>query len=185
MVEPVVEPVVEQAEQPADSHLKVIEEGIMGQIPPEASEMLSDIVLSGKQILYDPKTRNTVMDGFKEIEDDSDPRKVAIGVAGILTLINRKSEKIPVELMIPAGALIGCEVVRFLQEAEMLQLNAAFTGNMVEELLAVLMQKMNMGPKQSQQQPQQPQQQPNEIPGGVSPSEREVPRGIINSAGAV
>ncbi len=159
-----------QPQPQQDGHLEAIEQGILGQVQ---SPDLEKLVLSGKQILYDPKTHEQSIENMRDLADDSDPRKVALGVAAILTILNRKAEKIPVELMVPAGALLCVEVARFFQEAGRLELTPEFTGNMVEEFLAVVMQKMGFGEEQ-QEQPQQPQQ--NEIPGGVSPSQRQ---GII------
>ena len=143
---------------PGAQHLQAIEQGILGQVEPEQAETLQKIVVSGHQILYDEKTRDQTWKAFKDIDDDSDPRKVAHGVAAILTLINRESDAIPVELMIPAGVLIAVDVLKFLDEAQMLPADPAFTGNTVEELLAALMQKMNMGkaPPQGAVGPGQP-----------------------------
>jgi hypothetical protein len=149
----------------AEQHLQSIEQGILGQVQPEHAETLEKIVVSGRQILFDAETREQVWKGFKDIDDDSDPRKVAHGVAAILTLINRESDAIPVELMVPAGALLAVEVLKFLDEAGMLPADPAFTGNTIEELLAALMQKSNIGkdptggvvgPGQPQQPPQPP-----------------------------
>jgi len=158
-------------------HLDQIEQGIMSGVMPEHQASLEQIVVAGKRVLYDPKTHEQV---FKEIEDigeDSDPRNVAIGVAGLLTLLKQDvRKKFPDDVIIPAGALLTVEVMRFLADAEMLEVTPEFTGNAVEEFLAIMMQKMDLGP----QQPQQEQQmQRPEIPGGISPSPRQ---GMINGA---
>lgn len=163
--------------QPATDHLQAIEQGIMSQIPPEAAEALEKVVLSGRQILYDPSTHSSIMENFRDIQDDSDPRKVALGVSALLTMVNREAESIPVELMIPAGALLCVEVEKFLEESGMLETDPSFTGNMIEEYLAIAMQKTGM-PKPGVPKP--PVQ--GEIPGGVSPSTRQAPPGIIEGA---
>ena len=160
-----------------DGHLDAIEQGIMSQIPSEQAELLDKVVVSGKQILYHPSTHSQAIENMRDIQDDSDPRRVALGVAAILTIVNRKATQIPVELMAPAGALLCVDVARFFQEGGKLELTPEFTGNMIEEWLAIVMQKMGFDAPQEQQEP--PPQEG--IPGGVSPSQRQQPQGLIAS----
>lgn len=177
------------------SHLDQIDEGILSQMEPSQAQALQAIVISGKQILYDPKTHGQVMDGLRGIDDQSDPRKVALGVAGLLTLVNKASNKtkLPVELMVPAGALLGVEVLRFLNQGGMLPESPEFTGNMIEELLAALMQKMGMGKQQQgqpgpQEMPQQGMMQDPQAPQGMPPGPPQgqpqaPPQGILARGG--
>lgn len=169
----------EPAQAPSgDNHLQAIEQRILTQVAPEDADVLERILISGKQILYNEKTRDQIMTNLRDVDvdDESDPRRVAIAVAGVLTMINRQADKIPVEMMVPAGALLGVEMIRFLNDAEMLPSSPPFTGNMIEELLALLMQKLGMSqpgmqqPESQQSESQQPQGQP--------------PGGIINQQGA-
>lgn len=154
-----------------DDPLQAIDDGINAEIPEEYQADLQKVVLSGHQILYSKETHKDVMDGIRDIDDPSDARKVALGVAGIMTIINREDGgKIPVSLMVPAGTLLTVEVIRFLRDAGMVDPTPAFIGNSVEELLAALMQKMGMGKDKQQPQDQQGPQD-NRIPAqGTEPA---------------
>ena len=68
------------------------------------------------------------------------------------------------------------DVARFFQEGGKLELTPEFTGNMIEEWLAIVMQKMGFDAPQQQEQPTE-----QGIPGGVSPSQRQAPQGLIAS----
>ncbi len=139
---------VKPVQMPVDDHLQKIEDGIMSNIPEDLQDDLERIVVSGRQVIYNKKTHKDIMNGMRDIDDPNDARKVALGVAAILTIINREAKTpIPVELMVPAGVLITVDVVRFLVETNRLDVDPSFTGNAVEDLLAALMQKMGLGKK--------------------------------------
>jgi hypothetical protein len=165
------------------SHLAAIAEGITSQVSPEHAEMLQKVVVSGQQLLYSKETHSQILDGIRDMDDDTDPRKVAMGIGGLLSIINKEAEDIPVELMAPAGGVLATEVLQFLIDAGMMQESPEFTGNVIEELLAILMQKMGMKPRSAEQQQEQPQPQGGEIPGGVSPSQRGIISGQQQSMG--
>lgn len=167
---------------PEDDPLQAIEDGITGQIPEAMRDDVEKVVMSGKQLLYDKKTHKHVMDGFKQIDDPNDARKVALGVAGMLTIINRETDKITVEVMIPAGVLIIVEVVRFMTDAGRFTPTPEFIGNAVEEYLAAMMQKMGMGKQKPPPGPQGPPQgRPQGPPQQSVPNRNQLP-GLVGAA---
>lgn len=158
--------------------LKQIEEQITAQLRPEDAARVDKLVVAGKQLLYDPSTTDMVFEDISNIGEDSDPRNVAIGVAGLLTLMKQDAKgQFPDELIIPAGALLSIEVVRFLEESGLLDPTPGFVGNLIEEFLAASMQKLGMGGPQ-QAQPQQPQQ----VPQQADQQAQAAPRGILSGA---
>jgi hypothetical protein len=164
--------------------LKQIEDGITAELG--ENQQVGKIVTAGKQILYDEKTREQVWTEIENIGSGSDPRDVAMAVAGLLTVLKRDAKTdFADELLVPAGAILCVEVVRFLQDAEMLEANEEFVGNMIEEFLAIMMQKLQVGqaperdePMQDGQQPQGQPQQPQQPPSPEQPPQR----GILASA---
>lgn len=127
---------------PTDGHLQKIEDGIRAEIPAEDQDDLDKIVMSGMQLLYSPHTRKSVLESLRDVDSDSDPQKVAIGIAGLLTIINKEAGAIPVDLYVPAGALLVVELLRFMSESGMAEEDPVLTGNVIEEFLAIVMQKM-------------------------------------------
>lgn len=162
-------PTEDTADMPEGSSvLQQIDDGILAGVDPDHRAPLEKVVVGGQRLLYDQETHQKLMDNMRDIGEDSDPRNVAIAVGGIMTILKEDAQGgFPDDVLVPAGSMMVIEVIRFLEEAGMLEPTPEFIGNAIEEYLALIMQKVEFD---------QPQEEapPDEM-GGVSPSARQAP----------
>lgn len=133
------------------------------------------ILLAAQRVLYDPKTSRSFLAGLQGPQ--SWPQKLAIQAAGLLKLLDQKSNgTLPRALFAPAVVAIVLEMAQFVQEGG----GATLTGGDVEEAtkfaLALVLQEYGVTDAiakakqgaQPQGQPVPPQAPPQAAaPGGL------------------
>lgn len=133
--------------------LNKIEEAIRSLTNPEHKEVVEETVDHAKEWLYGEETHSKILADMGQMEVKTDQQRLALGVAGLLTLMRNdaKPKGFPDLASVPIAALIMVDLIRFMAQADLLEnVDAELVGNCFEELFAVMMQKLNVGPEEIQ-----------------------------------
>lgn len=77
--------------------------------------VIKKLVDAGKQVMYSPKTRGMMM---KQLGDGKDPEAIGAGIAKLIGILYSESKKTaPIQALVPAGVLLMCEGLDFLEQA--------------------------------------------------------------------
>jgi hypothetical protein len=165
-----------------------IQQAIEGLILPKHAARVTGVVGRGKQILYHESTHKKIFGDISNMTVDSDPQKLAMGVAGLLTMMRKENgEGFPDDCLVPISALLLCDVIQFMGESGALEPTTEFIGNAFEELLAIMMQKVGVGPEEidamlAEEGQINPADPMAEEPGAPMPEEPMPPAGVIEQA---
>jgi hypothetical protein len=151
-------------------------------IDPKLADAYKRVTLAGIKLMYDPKMAKYFDQGLKSGGNPVDI--LATNVAGILRIIDdRTGMNVPKQVLIPAGVAIMQELVNFVKEAGLFEVNEQVAQEALQKMVALLAQeykvfdeKVAQGKGRQQQaqlqQPQQPQQ--------PQPQQQMPQQGLIN-----
>lgn len=88
-------------------------------IPQQAlslQDKVQKIVMAGMKVMYDPSTSQMLLDGVTA--QTPTPQKLAMEVAGVMTIVHRKSANgLPPETVAPAAMMLLFELAQFMKQA--------------------------------------------------------------------
>ena len=158
------------------------EAAIEAKVKPAQKNAFQRIVLAGLKVLYADKARKMVASEIKGGGDVA--HAVGNGVAKLLgVLLSQSKGTMPMDAAIPAGSLLVCEALDFVEQAGVIKVDAAVLdaatqtmGASFLQLLGVTPEKLQgmmdkartakQQPAQEPQRPQQPAQMPAQAASG-------------------
>ena len=171
--------------------LTKIDEAINAIVQPDQDKLVAGIVFRGKKIMYSESTHGKVFEDISKMDMESDPQKLAMAVAGLLTLIRTQNgDGFQDEAMVPGTCLLMVDMLQFMSESGAVEPTTEFVGNCFEELLSIMMQKVGIGPEELDAmnadeqtiKTTDPTKLPEEMPPEAPP---QPPQGLIDQAAAV
>ena len=168
--------------------LTKIDEAINAIVQPNQDKLVAGIVFRGKKIMYSESTHGKVFEDISKMDMESDPQKLAMAVAGLLTLIRTQNgDGFQDEAMVPGTCLLMVDMLQFMSESGAVEPTTEFVGNCFEELLSIMMQKVGIGPEELDAMNADEQTikttDPTKLPEEMPPAAP--PQGLIDQAAAV
>lgn len=158
--------------------LSQIRQQVTDRLPAEMLRNIDRIVIAGQRIMFDEKSNRQLLDQIDQMPGESQPAKVANGVAAIMSIIeNNERGPLDPRSVIAASALILCDAIEFLAQIGRFEPTRESIGEATQTLMASMMQKYRMDPNKvraeaQQQQAQQQGGQPDGLLGGQPPTQR-------------
>ena len=142
-----------------DPTIAKVQDAVREKIPPQFRVAVQRIVLAGMKVMFSPETHQLML---RALHSDTDPaHAVGMGVTQLMTLLYRESRgTMPTPAMVPAGILLCCEALDFMERSNMVQVTTDLIDNTVQTVTAYLLQKLGFTPEKMAQIAQRGQQQP-------------------------
>lgn len=170
----------------SDPILAKVQDGVRANLPPQFRVAVQRIVLAGMKVMFSPETHHLML---QAIQTDSDPaHAVGMGVTQLLTLLWKESKgTMPIPALVPAGILLCCEGLDFMEKSGMIKVTPDIVDNAVQTVTAYMMQKLGYTPQDMARIAQAPGagggQSPQQSPAGPQPTP--APQGAAPSQGLV
>jgi hypothetical protein len=152
---PAAQPDAQAAAQPAaqpggtqlsqDKLIATVQQKVRDSVPPQFRVAVQKIYLAGMKLMYSPETHQIML---QQLQGSNFPaQSVARGIAALMTIMYRQSKgQMPIPAAAPAAILLACEALDFLEQTQHLQVTADLVSDTVQQLVAILLQKMGMTP---------------------------------------
>lgn len=148
---PAAQPGAQAAPQPGgtqvsqDKLIATVQQQVRGSVPPQYRVAVQKIYLAGMKLMYSPETHQLML---QQLQGNNFPSQaVARGIAALMTIMYRQSKgQMPIPAAAPAAILLACEALDFLEQTQHLQVTADLVSDTVQQLVAILLQKMGMTP---------------------------------------
>lgn len=129
-----------------DPTIAKVQDAVRDKIPPQYRVAVQRIVLAGMKVMFSPETHHLML---QALNSDTDPaHAVGMGVTQLLTLLFKESKgTMPIPAIIPAGILLCCEALDFMEKANMVQVTTDLIDNTVQTITAYMMQKLGFTPQ--------------------------------------
>lgn len=141
---------------------------------PQLVPVINKVVLAGKKVMYDPKTRDMAI---AELKKGTDPESIGSAVAKLMGLLMSQAKgTIPPEVLVPAAIVMLCEGLQFLQDAGAVQVTPDLlaqatqaTGSAILQIMGVSADKLQsmVSGAQGGQPPAAPQPAPTGLVAGA------------------
>jgi hypothetical protein len=119
---------------------------ITKSVKPADRNAFERISLAGMKVMFDKKMHQTLMQGLSESPDKINT--VAEGIVGILSLLYKESRNtMTVTPMITAGMALLLQALAFMEDAGMLQVDAAALEQATQHYVETLLPKLGITPE--------------------------------------
>ena len=159
---------------PSNPLLAKAEQAIQAKVPPQLMPMVQRIVMAGQKVMYDPKTHAMMI---KALSAPGDKAAIAgQSSSKLLGLLYTEAHGgITVQAAIPAGVILLCEGLDFMEKSRMIAVTQAVLADAMKNMMTSTLQMFGVTP---QKLAQMRQGQP-----GVAPAAQpQRPAGIIAGA---
>lgn len=131
---------------PSNPLLAKTEQTIQSKVPPQLLPMVQRIVMAGHKVLYDPQTHAMAM---KALTMPGDKATVAGQAATKLVglLYTEAHGGITVQAVIPAGVMLLCEALDFMEQAGMLKVTQQVLADAMKSMTTSTLQMFNITPQ--------------------------------------
>jgi hypothetical protein len=171
--------------------LEQVIQAITAKVAPDQQKAFNRIVVAGMKLMYADKTEAMLR---KQMDSAEPPIAAGQGAAKLVGLLLAKSKgTAPFKAMIPAGVVLTCEALDFMEKAGKAQLTPDLVSEAVQEFGSAVLQVIGVTPEKldqmmaripDAQKPQEPaQEQPPEQP--QQPPQQPQPAGPQPLIGAV
>lgn len=159
--------------------LQQTSDAILKKADPRLVPVIKKLVDAGKQVMYSPKTRGMMM---KQLGDGKDPEAIGAGIAKLIGILYSESKKTaPIQALVPAGVLLMCEGLDFLEQAGAVKVTPDFLsqctmamGSNVAQLFGATPEKLQGLVDQGKQGGQAAPAQPTAAPGIIAGAQQGV-----------
>ena len=163
------------------------EAAIKSKVPPQLAPLMQRIVAAGEKVMYSPTTHQMMI---KALSGPGDKGEIAGAAASklIALLFTQMHGKLDMRAAIPAGVVLLCEGLDWMEKARMLTVNNATLSTAMKSMMTSTLQLFGVTPQklaqmhagQSGQQGGAPGAQ-SAMPPGQPPAPQQ-PAGIIAGA---
>lgn len=164
--------------------LQQAQAGIMAKVNPRLKPVVQKLVNAGHQIMFAPQSRHLMQ---QELQGGANnPEVIGGAVAKLVALLYNESKKTaPVQALIPAGMVLLCDGLQFLEDAGAVQVTAQFLAQCTQAAGSAILQILGIKPEQvqaaiDQARAKMPGAQRAAAPSAMPPAPP--PRGIVGSA---
>lgn len=131
---------------------------ILAKVDPRLQKVVLKMVNAGHQIMFSPQTRHLLQQQLQG--NAQNPEAVGSGIAKLLGILFNKSKKTaPVQALIPAGMVLMCDGLDFLEESGAVQVTSQFLAQCTQAAGSAILQMLGVKPEQVQQAMSQVQAQ--------------------------
>jgi hypothetical protein len=122
------------------------------RVDPQFEAPFKRVVEAGGRFLFDQKTHQYAIKALESGEGDSIGEKLGIGVAGLMSMLIKKSNgTIPPEVVMPAALKLLCQAVDFMQQSGLDPVDQKEFGLAIRTLTTLLMQAFGADPEKMNQ----------------------------------
>lgn len=152
--------------------LQQASQAILAKVPQQLQPVVLKVVESGKKVMYAPETRAMLE---KQLAGPGDPaEKAGAGAAKLFALLfNRSKHTIPMQAGAPAGAMLLCEALDFLEQGHQVEVTPDVLAAATQAYGSNLLQLLGVDPSKLQGMVS-----PSEAPAAAAPAQS----GIIATA---
>lgn len=167
--------------------LQQTQAGILAKVDPRLRPVVQKLVNAGHQVMFSKETRHLMTAQLKGKPDD--PEVIGAGVAKLLGILYHQSKKTaPVQALIPAGMVLMCDGLQFLEDAGAVKVTPELLAQCTQATGSAILQLLGVKPEQVQQAISQAQATHGQGAGatpagpGAMPPPPPPPGGVIGSA---
>jgi hypothetical protein len=148
--------------------LQKTQASILAKVNPRLVPVVKKLVNAGQQLMYSPQTRHLMQSQLQGHTDD--PEAIGAGIAKLLGILYHESRKTaPVQALIPAGMLLLCDGLQFLEDAGMTPVTPEFLAHCTQATGSAILQLLGIKPEQVQQAMSQAQAAQGGAPAAMPP----------------
>lgn len=123
--------------------LQQAEQGIMAHAHPGLVPAIQHVVQAGKRLMFGEQTRHML---FKALAQGA-PDKIGQSFAGMTVILYAHAGKnIPMEVLIPAGTILLCEGLQFLEDAGKAKIDANYLATAEKAMGEMLLRLFHATP---------------------------------------
>lgn len=137
------------------------------------------IVAAGMKLLFSKETHNQLFDGINTRDDVPLEYELGKGGAGLMLIMYKESnQSMPVEAMIPAGAILLAKACEFINETNLAPITDEDYAGAMEMMITELHKELSAAEAGGNEQTADQQQ------GGARPAPGQKPGGMLADGGA-
>lgn len=156
---------------PRNPLLVQVEQAITAKVAPDMRKAFNRLVIAGMKLMYAPQTEKMLR---QQMNSGPPPVAAGQGAAKVVGLMLAKSKgTAPFKAMIPAGVMLTCEALDFLERAGKAELTPELVSEAAQEFGSAVLQMIDITPDKLEQMmarvpdaQKPPQQQPAQPPQG-------------------
>jgi hypothetical protein len=134
---------------PRNPLLVQVEQAITAKVAPDMRKAFNKIVVAGMKLMYAPKTEKMLR---QQMNSGPPPQAAGQGAAKVVGLLLTKSKgTAPFKAMIPAGVMLTCEALDFLERAGKAELTPDLVSEAVQEFGSAVLQVIGVTPEKLEQ----------------------------------
>lgn len=117
---------------------------------PQLQPVIQKMVQAGEKFLYSEETRDLLV---QQLNEQGEPDEViGDGVAKLMAiLLNQSKGTAPMEVLIPASAIILCEALDLLEQSGQVQLDNEFVAQCFQSMTSSLLQLLGVTPEKMEE----------------------------------
>ena len=120
---------------------------ISAKVPPKYQDALKRTVLAGMKVMYDENTAEFVNAQMSQPGEPAD--NVGTGVFLLMLMLYKQSKNtLPVPVIAPAGVVLVCEALDFLEQSGKLKADEDMLANATQAFLGQVCKTFRVGVKQ-------------------------------------
>jgi hypothetical protein len=137
---------------------------------PQYVAAINKVVLAGKKVMYSPQSREMAMGELKKA--NGNPEAIGAAVAKLVAILMAHAKgTMPPEVFVPAGTILMCEALQFMEDAGTLTVSADFLAQCTKAMGSALLQMLGITPEKMQQLVAQKQGQPAQTAQPAQPAQ--------------
>lgn len=129
---------------------------ILAKVDPRLRGPVQKIVNAGHQVMFSPQTRHLMTAQLQG--GANNPEVIGSGIAKLVAILyNQSRHTAPMGALIPAGMILLCDALDFLEEAHAVEISPDFLAQCTQAAGSAILQALGISPDHVQQAMQQAQ----------------------------
>jgi hypothetical protein len=122
---------------------------IMAKVDPRLQPIVGKIVNAGHVVMFSPKSRHLMQQQLQS--GPNNPEVIGAGIAKLVAVLYAQSKKTaPINALIPAGMILLCDGLQFLEDSGSVKVSAAFLASCTQATGSAVLQVLGIQPEQVQ-----------------------------------
>jgi hypothetical protein len=122
---------------------------ILAKVDPRLQPIVGKIVNAGHVVMFSPKSRHLLQQQLQS--GPNNPEVIGAGIAKLVAVLYAQSKKTaPIKALIPAGTILLCDGLQFLEDAGTVKVDAAFLAKCMQSTGSAILQVLGIKPEQVQ-----------------------------------
>lgn len=133
--------------------LKQIEEQLIAKIQPGDRDAVERLVTAGMQVITAPQMQQRIRQAIDGVPPEKLGGEVAMLIGALMSILEHQIKgPFPMQALVPGGVLLACQAIDILIKSGRMEPDRKMIGETLQQVLAVLVSKVQKGQQKAQQQ---------------------------------